>query len=114
MPIAGGHGAKRAFAPPLVAGDCGGRGEERRRMSALMRITDSSRTLRHVRKVPTPDLCSAAKPSLFIGFSPTMLYIRPCINLLRHCFGPNEEEANRIGSRGSCPSGWNLTLGARV
>src|SRR5258708_31853562 len=33
-----------------------GRGEGRRRMSALMRITDSSRTLRHVRKVPTTDI----------------------------------------------------------
>src|SRR5258706_13870761 len=34
--------------------------EERRRMSALTRIADSSRTLRHVRKVPTSDSCTAA------------------------------------------------------
>src|ERR1700694_1330198 len=38
-------------------------------MSALLRITDSSRTLRHVRKVPQPDSCTATKWLLdhFVG-----------------------------------------------
>src|ERR1700687_1690014 len=34
-------------------------------MSALKRITDASQTLRHVRKVPTPDSCTAALLGLF-------------------------------------------------
>ncbi len=37
-------------------------------MSALVRITDSSRTSRHVRKVPFPDSCIAAKQTLFDHF----------------------------------------------
>jgi hypothetical protein len=49
------------------------------------------------------------KPSLFIGFNPTMLYIRPRTIRTHSNIGvPNEEEAKRIGSRrgqrGSCPN----------
>jgi hypothetical protein len=34
-------------------------------MAAFVRITDSSRTSRHVRKVPTRDSCTATLPALF-------------------------------------------------